>query len=349
MSPRVLITGGSGFVGRYCCERLVAEGTEVVVLDLVAPDWTTPAVTYVRGDVRDPVAVRRAMAGADAVLHLAAAHHDFGLSERTFYDVNETGTRVVCDAMGELGVARLCFTSSVAVYGDAPAPRDESQVPQPTSPYGGSKLGAEAVVRSWADAGPGRRALVVRPAVIFGPRNMANMYSLIRQIDSGLFAYVGDGRNVKSIAYIDNLVDALFTLWARPDAPAYDVFNYADKPDLSSLEIAEALRIALGRRRPPSVPLGLVLASCAPFDLVIKLTGRNLPVSSARVRKLFASETRFAADKLRRACPPPRVSLREGLARMAAWYRSEGHALPVRRHLPPAVVVRADDAVSLAG
>jgi nucleoside-diphosphate-sugar epimerase len=336
---RTLVTGGSGFIGRYVCERLIADGCEVTILDLVPPAWPSDGIRVVVGDVRDPSAVDDAMVGCDEVFHLAAAHHDFGISEATYFDVNEGSAKVLCAAMDRAGIRSACFFSSVAVYGAVPEPRTEESAVAPDSPYGASKLAGEQVFRSWTGQGGDRRVLVIRPAVVFGPRNFANMYALIRQIHSRLFLPIGSGGNVKSTAFVQNLVDATFHLWHCPNRPAFDVYNYADTPHLTSREICDAISEALGRsplRR--SLPLPVALALASPFDAVSRLTGRNLPISSMRVRKLASLQTRFEADKVRQSGFAPAVPLREGLHRMTRWFLDEGRHQPVISHIPPAHV-----------
>jgi nucleoside-diphosphate-sugar epimerase len=334
-----LVTGGAGFVGRYLCERLAARGDRFTILDLVPPDPKAPApARYVRGDVRDPAAVREALAGCDAIFHLAAAHHDFGIARETYFDVNEAGAEVLCAAMDDIGLREICFYSSVAIYGDAPEPHHEDSPTAPNNYYGASKLAGEQVFRRWAARGAERRVLVIRPTITFGPRNYANMYSLIRQIVGGKFLPVGSGTNVKSLSYVENLVEATLFLWDRPGRDAFEAFNWVEKPDMTSREIAEAIYHALGRRAPGfSVPLPVALALATPFDLVIKLTGRNLPVSSMRVRKLASDQTKFEADRARAAGFAPRLTLGDGIERMVRWYLAEGrHQRPVW-HIPPAM------------
>ena len=97
----VLVTGGSGFIGRYFHQALIAAGHKVTILDLAKPTWDAGPSRVVVGDVRDPAAVRQALTGCDAILNLAAAHHDFGIARETFFSVNEGGARVLCAAAEE--------------------------------------------------------------------------------------------------------------------------------------------------------------------------------------------------------------------------------------------------------
>jgi nucleoside-diphosphate-sugar epimerase len=315
---------------------LRAAGDDVVVLDLVQPARPVSGVRYVQGDVRDSAAVRAAMVGCAAVIHLAAAHHDFGVRPATFFDVNEGGSRTLIDEMERAGVLRACFYSSVAVYGKVAEPRSEESAVEPDGAYGASKLAAEALFRRWAEGGPGRRALIMRPSVVFGPNNFANMFALMRQIRSGMYLQIGDGANIKSMAYVENLVDATLYLRAAPNLAACEVFNYVDVPDLSSRQISQVIAEAFGRSGPRfTLPLGAALALAFPFDVAIRLSGRNLPISSARIRKFATARTKFEANKVRQAGFVPRISLEDGIRRMAAWFVSDGAKQRVASHRPP--------------
>ncbi len=335
------ITGGSGFIGSYFCKELSGAGHEVTVLDLIKPAADLPHARYVQGDIRDPAAANEALRGCERMIHLAAAHHDFGITEETFFAVNEKGTRVLCDAMDACGIREACFYSTVAVYGDVPEPRHEDSECKPNSPYGASKLAGEKVLKAWTERGEGRRCLIIRPTVTFGPHNFANMYSLIRQIYRGRFLQVGPGSNIKSLSYIENIMAATLYLWGKPGRAAFDLYNFIDKPDLTSLEISQAIYDALGKKFPSMrVPLGFALFAALPFDLVIALTGKNLPVSGARLKKLFNAQTKYEADRILASGFQPKVTLREGIARMVRWYVEKGRHESAEWHQPPANVVK---------
>ena len=335
-SMRVCVTGATGFIGTHICRRLAREGHQVSAIDLWEPESGLPIERFVRGDIRDPAAVRLAMEGCDSVLSLAAAHHDFGIDRETYHGVNEQASQVILDEMDRRSLGKVCWYSSCAVYGDAGLPLDESAAPRPNNNYGASKLAGESVFRNWAARGGGRSALVIRPTITFGPGNVANMYSLIRQIASGRFFIAGHPTNVKSLSYVENLVEATMHLWSRQGAGC-DIFNFVEKPDLTSVEIAQTIAEALGKRSPgPRLPVWLVMLMAKPFDLVTAITGKDLGISSMRVRKLFVWETRFEADKLRAAGFTSPVPLREGLRRMVAWWLEAGRSQrPVWRQ-PPA-------------
>ncbi|VAX40820.1 hypothetical protein MNBD_PLANCTO03-2065, partial [hydrothermal vent metagenome] len=117
-------------------------------------------------------------------------------------------------------------------------------------------------------------------------------------------------------------------------------FNYIDKPDLTSKQISHAVFESLGKKPPSLVlPLWMGLVLALPFDIVIALTGKNLPISGARLKKLFHTQTKFEADKLAAAGYTPKVPLTEGIDRMVKWYLTEGGKQTADWHQPPKDVV----------
>jgi GlcNAc-P-P-Und epimerase len=334
----LLVTGGSGFLGRYFHRALLDAGHSVTILDLVSPEWDPETARVIVGDVRDPSAVREALRGAQAILHLAAAHHDFGIAPETYFSVNEQGAAVLSAAAEEQDIRSICFFSTVAVYGSTPEPRHEDAETRPVSPYGQSKLAAELVLRHWAEKRGGRRCLVIRPTVVFGPRNFANMYSLVRQVDSGFFFRVSGGRNVKSLSYVENVVAAALFLWNRPEAAPFEIFNYVDKPDLDTRSLLAGIYHSLGRELPRWwIPEPIAVGASWPLDFAARLTGRNLRISTARIRKM-CTQTRFEAEKVRKAGFEPSVPLSEGIVRTVDWYVREGRQPRLDPHLPPVVL-----------
>ncbi len=333
---KIVVTGGSGFIGAYFCRLLKDRGDEVVILDLVEPTKVSPCDRYVHGDIRDEVAVTEAFTGCDSVIHLAAAHHDFGIEEETYYSVNEVGLEAMTSVMDELGIKDIVFYSTVAVYGSAPPPLTEETIPEPESFYGKSKLKGEEVLLRWIESGDGRNCLVIRPTVTYGPENFANMYSLLRQIDKGKFFFASGSNNIKSLSYIENIADATLFLMDKEDLAPFEIFNYIDKPDLTSVEIAETCYASLGKKLPKlRLPTWLLLLGAKPFDLIIKLTGKNLPVSTARVKKLFVDQTKFEAKKILDAGFVAKASVREGIDRTAKWYMAGGKNESAQWHQPP--------------
>jgi nucleoside-diphosphate-sugar epimerase len=323
-----LITGGSGFIGYHFQQTL--DQKTIVNLDLVAPQFSYGS-RYVQGDIRDPECLRKALRAAPIkqILCLAAEHKDFGISRPDYFRTNEHGTQVICDAATAADIDTIIFFSSVAVYGGLSGPSTELTRPAPDLPYGESKLAGEKVLEKWASEDPARRVLIIRPTVVFGERNFANMLRLIIQVDSNRYAHIGAADNIKSVAYVKNLVAATMYARARLE-PGVHVFNYADGPQMSVRAIADTIADALKRRRPATLPYAVACPIGWAFDAAIKVTGRDLPISTARIRKAL-TETHHTAQKIHTLGFTPRFSSVEGLRRMVEWYTHEkaAHRAPV--------------------
>lgn len=332
----LLVTGGTGFIGTVLVERLAAAGHRGVVLDLWAPQRLPSGWEYLQGDVRDAALVRRTAQGRDGILHLAAAHHDKGISEANYFSVNRDGTRSVCDAADANGILRVCFFSTVAVYGNRPVPKDETSETEPEGPYGSSKLAGEVVMREWCAGGAQRQGIIIRPTPVIGPGTFANLYTLCRHLDHPVFVMVGDGSNLKSICYLENIVAATMLLWSQPPAAGLAIYNYADKPDLTSRKIVAQIRAGLSRSSSGiRIPLGLALLAALPFEAGALVLRRDLGVSRIRIRKLFQWNSVIEADRIRAAGFTPPVSLEEGLRRTLAWYVAEGKRQTHVKRIPP--------------
>ena len=185
--------------------------------------------------MRDREALHHACRGCDVLYNLAAEHRDDVRPVELYQQVNVVGAERTCEVAEHLGIERLIFTSTVAVYGLHEGEADETAATRPFNEYGRTKLEAEQMFQAWAERGAGRSLTIVRPTVVFGPDNRGNVYTLLEQIARGRAVVVGDGRNRKSMAYVENVAGAL--VHALTFGPGVHVFNYADKPDLDMNEL----------------------------------------------------------------------------------------------------------------
>jgi len=310
---KVLVTGGSGFIGTRLVRRLVEAGHVVTIFDK-APSATYPDLV-IDGDVRDAASLERALNGVDIVFHLAAEHRDDVRPVELYCQVNAQGTENLAAAATRNGVKRIVFTSSVAVYGLDKNEPGEGDGIDPFNDYGRSKYQAETALQAWAKSDHENCLAVVRPAVIFGEGNRGNVFNLLDSIASGKFIMIGSGGNRKSMGYVGNLVEFLTRMLDAP--PGGAIFNFADKPDLTTNEIVRIANEAMGRSGAGGtrVPLFLGITAGYCFDLLARLTGKSFRISSIRVRK-FCAETTISTKRLEETGFVAPYSLEEGLRRM---------------------------------
>jgi len=315
MGESIAVIGGSGFIGARLVARLRAAGHEVRIPD--KQESRAHPELWRECDVRDRDALVEACRGCSWIYNLAAEHRDDVRPVSLYDEVNVDGARNTVAAAEANGIERLVFASSVAVYGFQEGAPDESCEPAPFNDYGRTKLLAEQVFDAWQREAPGRSLTIVRPTVVFGEGNRGNVYNLLRQIAEGPFVMIGDGRNRKSMAYVENV--AAFLEFALQGGGGRQVYNYVDEPDYDMNSLVTAVRTALGQpaRIGLRLPYGPTHFAAWAFDGLATLTGRSLPISRIRIQK-FCSSSRFSAAKARAAGFEPPVALAEALRRTIA-------------------------------
>jgi nucleoside-diphosphate-sugar epimerase len=217
----------------------------------------------------------------------------------------------VCNVCTKLGIKKIIFTSSVAVYGFAPIGTDETGKINYFSDYGRTKWLAEEKYRKWLGFNSENSLTIIRPTVIFGEQNRGNVYNLLRQIASGKFFMVGNGKNVKSMAYVENV--AAFIEYNLNNGYGEHLYNYIDKPDFDMNTLVNEINKILGK----SVKLfhwpywlGYLGGLC--FDVLAFIIHKKLSISSIRVKK-FCLNTMFDAINIENTNFKAPVTLTEGL------------------------------------
>ncbi len=305
---KIGIIGGSGFIGTRLAQRLYEANLNFKIYDLKEP---YSKYTYEYLNVSESSSLN-IISECDEIINLSAEHKDDIRPKRRYDDVNVLGAINICESCRKYGIKKIIFTSSVAVYGFAPENTDESGEPNYFNDYGRTKYLAEKVYRKWQAEDPKNRCLViVRPTVIFGEGNRGNVYNLLKQINSRKFIMFGNGKNKKSMAYVDNV--AAFLEYCLSFKPGLHTYNYIDKPDFDmNTLVSEARKTLFGKNnvgfRLPAF-LGVGIGYLA--DLFTKITGKSLSVSGVRVRK-FMSTTQFISSVSESDFIPP-VNLKEAL------------------------------------
>lgn len=309
---KIAIIGGSGFVGSRLIEELRKNNhTEIINIDKQQSPFY-PEITLI-ANVLDKDRIKQLLAEQELVILLAAEHRDDVTPKTLYYDVNVQGMLNVLDAMDTHGIKRIIFTSSVAVYGLNKKNPDEKHPTDPFNEYGKTKYQAEEVLQQWYSRDQSRNVNIVRPTVIFGERNRGNVYNLLRQISSGKFMMIGNGNNKKSMAYVGNIVSFL-RFFIEEKTKGYNVFNYIDKPDFTMNELSAHIGTVLEKKIPTTkIPYALGMLGGYGFDVLAKLSGKKLSISSVRVKK-FCATTQFDAAAVKAAGFKAPYTLGEGLA-----------------------------------
>jgi nucleoside-diphosphate-sugar epimerase len=298
----LLIFGGSGFIGTRLCFRLAQSKKAFQIFDK-SPSRFFPDKVLI-GDIRLPLP-QIFLPIPSVIINLAAEHRDDVRPLTLYEEVNVQGARNICKVANDLGVGKIIFTSTVAVYGFAPLGTDESGLIAPFNDYGRTKWEAEKIFKKWQAEDPENRTLVIiRPTVVFGERNRGNVFNLLKKIASGKFVMVGDGLNRKSMAYVENV--AAFLEYSLDFKPGVHMFNYIDKPDFTMNALVAHVNKLLGRSAEIKfrLPFSFGLLIGLSFDLVAKIAGKKFPISVIRVKKFCANSVYESAIESTGFIPP---------------------------------------------
>ena len=212
---RVLVTGGSGFIGTHVVRALTADGAEVIVADL-RPS-SDPGVQCLVGDLTDDALVEAAVVpGLDAIVHLAAITSVLGSLQHPMetFRTNVAMTMALLERAAAVGVTTMVFASTNAVVGTGAGEGriDESSPLRPLTPYGATKAAAEMLL-SAANASGGVRGVSLRFTNVYGPGMVLKdsvVARIMRAAQSGAcFDIYGDGRQVRDYVYVDDVVAAI--------------------------------------------------------------------------------------------------------------------------------------------
>lgn len=324
---RILITGGTGFIGSRLALRARELGHEVVAAGLVRTaveeahrqELNAAGIEVVVADLADLASVPAVWQGTAAVVHLAAAQHEMNVPDARFRAVNVDGTRLMLDCAKAAG-ARFVHGSTIGVYGQPDSAIDETTPTRPDNIYGATKLEAERIVLARAAEQP---VVVIRITETYGPGDQ-RLLKLFKAIKGGQFFIAGDGRNVHQPIYIDDLVELLL-LAATSERATGEIILSAGKEPVTTLEMASAIAAAVGKPPPRiHIPLAPVLGAAVVLETVLRPLGIQPPLHRRRIdffRKSFQLNGTRAEQVLGFV---PKVGFSEGAARTARWYEQAG-------------------------
>jgi nucleoside-diphosphate-sugar epimerase len=327
LSPTVLVTGATGFLGANLVRRLLSGGARVRVLAR-SPEKAKPLLDQgariVVGDITDTVAVAAAVEDVEVVYHLAGRLLAPGVPGLEYRRTHVEGTKLLlacCQEAPALERFVHCSTTGVlGVTGDRPA--DESAPFRPTNVYEATKAEAELAVRDASRAG--FPAVIARPGLVYGPGDL-HLLAFFRSVLRRQFRPIGRRTVWLHPIYIDDMTEALVRCGER-DAAVGECFHLAGRRPVALGELAQAIARAGGTRLPPGhIPLRAARAVAALCDRLPPTLKASAPLTRSRLEFLTHSRVYDVAKAQRLLDFAAPTELSTGTTRSMAWYRGEGH------------------------
>ena len=324
-----VITGGTGLLGSHIVEQLVAARERVRALVRPTSDVTflrQLGVDLVEGDIRDAAAVRRAVAGADLVYHVAARVGDYGTWAQFQEQVIEATRNVVAACRAE-GVGRLLHVSSVAVYGH---PRRRPEPFTEEEPFGQrlrlwdyycrAKIAAEELVRELGSA-----VTIIRPSWIYGTRDRNSFPRLMNALRGGWVKILGSGDNLLNIVYVSDVAAGAILAANHPESRG-QAYHLCSDGEVTQRQFLNALTDALGMERVTRrAHFGMAYVGGFFGEVIARIfKWKRAPYITRYSVSLVARPALYSSAKAKTHLGWQRhVSPEEGLRRTLEWYRAK--------------------------
>ena len=327
---KALITGGTGFVGKNLTRELISRG--YVCRLLIRPGSRREELTSLekielwQGDVIRPETLVNIAEGVDYVFHLAAEGHVSAISKEAyakFTSVNVDGTKNLMIECGKYrkNIQKFVHFSSTAAMGLIKKKKvDESDMPQPATPYQKSKLESEeAALKLGKELGV--PVVVIRPCMIYGINGKGTFFKMCQMMRRGLFPRIGLGKNLTPLVHIKDIFQGVLKA-AEKGIPG-EVYILASERSIDLNEMRNLVMSAWGTNAPyPYIPVWLAFFLAGCFEMLGELTGKSPPVTKRNIASTVW-DREFSIEKAKIELGyKPRIEFRDGILETVRWFKS---------------------------
>lgn len=328
---RILVTGGTGFIGQHLVEALQKRGEDFVCLVRKESNWQPLAkkgIKLIFADLKEREKLfseLKKIGRIDVVFHLASFLSDELIPYKIFYENNVLGTKNLADFFLDKKLKRFVYYGSIAGIGirEIKGLVNEKTPCKPDLPYGRSKLETEKLLLSYF-----KRyrfpVVILRPPTVYGPGEKRNFLTLCQAIKSGLFKVIGSGKNLMSFCYVENLIQPTIAA-AKKKRIEGEVFLVADTRPVTMREMAETIA-KIEKVKPPSIKIPIFLAKIIGlfFDILSKIFKRQMPLSLSRV-KTMTSNFAYDTSKAKKILGyKPLTNWQDDVVKTIKWYQENG-------------------------
>jgi nucleoside-diphosphate-sugar epimerase len=326
---KVLVTGAAGFIGGNLVDMLVERGDEVRALVQTGEDnshlQALTGVEIIYGDLTDAASLKCAVQGVQRVYHVAAKTGPWGLEE-VYSAVNVQGlSDLICAAMNA-GVQRIIHTSSITVYGHHLHDIVTEDYPYhaENNPYSRTKIAGEKLISRLVKE-YGAPVVIVRPAWVYGPRDITSFSRFVDLVESGKGFIIGTGKNSVPVVYVRDVVQGLIKAGDAGKEVIGQAYNIADDRRVTQAEylntIADALQVPHVSRR---LPFSALYLAGRTAEVLWQAMGRRKgappPLTTYGVT-LLGGNQQFSIDRAHRELGyAPEFDVKRGVAEGVRWY-----------------------------
>jgi len=315
---KILITGSEGFVGKELVKQFIEQGHSVFGIDRVKKINNT--YQYINFDLREKFEYD--VKNWDVVIHCAAAKGDWGISDSEFHLDNVAVTENLINYLKQCTFSRLIHFSTVAIYDRNVVNGDEGTLINPDSIYGSTKLESEILIKQFANERKDLQTVILRPSVIYGRNNYANMYNLINQLNRKIPFQVKTQKIVKSHVSVNNVVNVVdwFTN-SKGHFPGIEIYNLTERPYLSLEDINTIICDELSVKKPfINVPQQYVKIIFRIMEVIGLLIRKDTGFTAERLDK-YISSTDYSSEKLWNAIGNQKFTSESQLRDMVKWFK----------------------------
>ncbi|HSB10927.1 MAG TPA: NAD-dependent epimerase/dehydratase family protein [Blastocatellia bacterium] len=323
---KVLVTGGSGFVGSHLVDQLIERGASIRCLvressKLRYLDHHDIELAY--GALDDSTDWGEALADVDTIYHVAGT--TFARRAKDYFTTNHKGTEtILAEAVKRRNqIKRFVYISSLAAVGPGRdgKPVEEDATPAPITPYGRSKMMAEEAVRAVSDLLP---VTIVRPPAVYGPRDYG-IFEFFKAVKGGMFPMIGRRDKRVSLVHVRDLTDGII-LAGQSEAAIGRTYFVSSEDDYSMRAVADLIAALMHKRaREIAIPKSIAYGFAVAAEAAAAVFGKPPVINRDKVTDL--SQTCWACSIERAKTElgySPRVPLEEGLRETIEWYKREG-------------------------
>jgi len=309
---RVLVTGGTGFIGSYLVEELLNNEYQVKILSRKPVDKWKNKVEIIKGDITRVDTLHSALRDVEAVFHNAAYAMDYG-NKKIIYDVNVNGTRNIAEACTKNSIDRIIYTSSAGVYG-FPKTKEvitEDTPKKPLNTYQKSKLLGEEVLRGYKDI----KVSIIRPPLVFGAGGQTTRI-LLDKLTSGSIRLIGDGSNIISIVHPVDVARCLRLALERDErGETFNVVSFTVEIKEFLDKLAEKLGVEKPRKK---IPLWAAYLA----GVLLEYLSSNPSITRFRVKTLGSNRV-ISYEKAEKTLGyKPAYDLNKTIEDMVNWYKN---------------------------